>query len=363
MNVPDSVIGADLPAFYCPLDSAIHGNMEELERAAILWADSVGLYPNETERAWGIATHSADFSCRIAPCGRDEAVLLFIKWNLWAFALDDAHDMQGEDMSTTSRLVDLSAKVVRSLESPGCAYVNFGAQQAAFDDLIACTWSMLTPFQLRRFTEGLRDWLLGAVWQASCAERAIVPNLNEYLSIRPSINGTRFSLTFSEIANNINIDPDIHYSQPVQVITDIAGFIVSCDNDLFSYTKENNEIAANIIKIISYRNRCFPMEAMKEAVAIRDHAMILFIKLREQLGKLSNPELDRYLESLEYYISGSIRWMSMAPRYASPRNQHNLPVLDARYRIIYRDAPTTASTDPSSIPTIAYWQLVLEGFS
>lgn len=88
-----SRIGRPLPAFHCPLDTGlVHPRAKELEALAIDWLDSRGIHTDPVERAWSLATHSADFSCRIVPHGDDTALLLFIEWNYWANAVDDWQD-------------------------------------------------------------------------------------------------------------------------------------------------------------------------------------------------------------------------------------------------------------------------------
>ncbi|MFF7415421.1 terpene synthase family protein [Streptomyces lydicus] len=357
-----SRIGWQLPPFYCPINESLsHPKAAELEQRAIAWIDRFGLYPNETERAWGLATHSADFSCRIIPYGAVEPLLLFIEWNYWANAVDDWHDSDSVG-TRTSGIVDHATRLIRSLEAPGSALLDPGPLTTALNDLVTRTRAMLTPLQLRRFTEGTRDWLLGATWQTANAERGTMPTLNDFAAMRMSVNGTRFTLTWCDIANAIHVPSEVLYSAPVQALTDAAGFIVACDNDLFSYNKEDHQEPweQNLVNVVAQHHGCSPKQALPASVAIRDRAMTLFLRLSEQLARDACPELRRYLISLGHYISGCIEWQNVAPRYASPRNRHELPVPGATYGITWRDAPSDASTEPLPIPAIAWWWEQLE---
>ncbi|MEV4871976.1 hypothetical protein [Streptomyces syringium] len=352
-----SAIGWRLPPFYCPIDAAIHPRADQLEERAIAWLDAMGIFRDGTERAWSIATHSTDFSCRMIPYGKDEPLLLFIEWNHWAFALDDFwHDTGSADIRT-SRIVDLNARISRCLEAPGSAMLGSSPFAAALEDLASRTRALATPVQLRRVAEGMRDWLFGAAWQVSNVERGIMPTLSDYVALRPSINGTRFSLAWSEIASGIEIPDGELYSAPVQALTDAAGFIVSCDNDLFSYAKEDNQETTdqNIVNVLAHQDGSPPDKALGEALAIRDRAMTLFLDLRDQIARDADPELRRYLEALGHYIAGCIRWMNAAPRYASPRNRHELPVPGATYGITWRDTPSDPGTGPLPIASAAWW--------
>ncbi len=352
-----SAIGWRLPPFYCPIEPAVHPRAGQLEQRAIAWLDSRGIFGNARDRAWSIATHSTDFSCRIIPYGDDEPLLLFIEWNHWAFALDDiCHDTGAADIRTAT-IVDLNARIARCLEAPGSGMLGSSPFDAALEDLAARTRAMTTPVQLRRVTEGLRDWLFGAAWQVSNVERGVMPSLSDYVAMRPSINGTRFSLSWSEIASGIRIPDHELYSAPVQALTEAAGFIVSCDNDLFSYAKEDSQETTdqNIVNVLAHERRCPAEQALEEALVIRDRAMTLFLDLRAQIARNAGLHLRRYLEALGHYISGCIRWMDAAPRYASPRNRYDLPVPGATYGITWRDSPRDTGTEPLPIASAAWW--------
>lgn len=350
-------IGWRLPPFYCPIEPAVHPRRAELEERAVAWLDRSGIFRDATERAWSIATHSTDFSCRMIPHGRDEPLLLFIEWNHWAFALDDLwHDTGAADIKT-ARIVDLNARISRCLEAPGSAMLGTSPFDRALEDLAARTRALAGPVQLRRVAEGMRDWLFGAAWQVSNIERRVMPTLSDYVALRPSINGTRFSLAWNQIASGIEVPDEELSAPPVQALTEAAGFIVSCDNDLFSYAKEDDHetMDQNLVNVLAYHNGTSLTRALTEAVAIRDRSMTLFLALRDRLARTAGPQLARYLEALGHYIAGCIRWMNDAPRYASPRNRHPLPVPGATYGITWRDTPSDPRTDPLPIPSAAWW--------
>ncbi|MEU9147368.1 hypothetical protein [Streptomyces sp. NPDC048349] len=358
-----SRIGWQLPPFYCPFNEGlIHPKAAELEERATQWIDDFGIYPDATERAWGLATHSADFTSRIIPYGDVEPVLLFIEWNYWANAVDDWQD-SGSTATRTADIADHSMRLVRSIEAPGSGLLPPGPLTEALEDLVARTRALLTPFQLRRFTEGTRDWLFGAGWQTSNAERGVMPSLNDFAAMRMSVNGTRFTLTWCDAANGIRVPAEVLYSPSVQALTDAAGFIVSCDNDLYSYNKEDHQEPweQNLLNVVARHHGCTPREALVPAVALRDRAMTLFVRLREQLAGGADEQLGRYLDSLGHYVSGCIEWQNLAPRYASPRNRNELPVEGASYEITWRDTPSDPSLEPLPIPAIAWWWQQLDG--
>ncbi|MFG2287647.1 hypothetical protein ACGFOU_16510 [Streptomyces sp. NPDC048595] len=356
-----SRIGWRLPPFFCPFNAWLHAEAKEIERRALTWIDDFGIYPDATERAWGLATHSADFSCRIIPFGDMEHVLTFTLWNYWANAIDDWQDA-GHATTSTADITDHGARLARALETPGSALLPPGPLTTALDDLVTRTHDLLTPFQLRRFTEGARDWLIGAGWRTANAEHGRMPSLNDYAGLGALANGTRFSLTWSDAANGTRLAPDTLYAAPVQALTDAAGFIVSADNDLFSYNKDDDQEPweQNLINVLAHERGRTPREALAEAVALRDRVMTLFVRLRAQLTRDADGPLRRYLDALEHYIAGSIAWQDGAPRYASPRNRNELPVEGASFGAVWSDTPSVPSTEPPPLPALAWWWRQLE---
>ncbi|MER6319512.1 hypothetical protein ABT237_38050 [Streptomyces sp. NPDC001581] len=358
-----SRLGARLPSFYCPLErDLLHPEAKQVEARAVAWLDAFGLYPDPVERAWGLATHSADFSCRIIPDGNVEALLLFTEWNYWANAVDDWQD-SGSDEVGTRAVVEHGARLLRTIEDPGASVLPEGTMTRALLDLVHRTHDLLTPYELRRFVEGTRDWLLGAAWRAAQAEAGTMPGLNDFVAMGPLANGTRFSLTWSDVARGDRLPADVLCSPALTALTDAAGFVVSADNDLFSYDKDDHlePREVNLVNVLAHQENCSPAEAVPLAVALRDRVMVLFTRLRAQLeddagaADGTDGELRRHLAALGHYVAGSIAWQSRAPRYASPRNRHELPLAEARVALRYADAPSVGGTEPPEVPALASW--------
>ncbi|MBT2480060.1 hypothetical protein J7E94_17875 [Streptomyces sp. ISL-94] len=346
-----------MPSFYCPLErDLVHPEAKQVEARAVEWLDAFGLYPDPVERAWGLATHSADFSCRIIPDGDVDALLLFTEWNYWANAVDDWQD-SGSDEVGTGAVVEHGVRLLRTIEDPGAGVLPDGPMTRALVDLVRRTQAMLTPHELRRFVEGTRDWLLGAAWRAAQAEAGIMPGLNDFVAMGPLANGTRFSLTWSDVARADRLPPDVLHSPTLTALTDAAGFIVSADNDLFSYDKDDHlePREVNLINVLAHHENCSPAEAVPLAVALRDRVMVLFTRLRAQVEDGADEELRRHLAALCHYVAGSIAWQTRAPRYASPRNRYELPLAEARFEVRFADAPSVAGIEPPEIPALASW--------
>jgi hypothetical protein len=146
------------------------------------------------------------------------------------------------------------------------------------------------------------------------------------------------------------------------VVTEAAGFIVSADNDLFSYDKDDDQEPweQNLVNVLAHERGCSPAEAVPAAVALRDQVMGFLVRLRAQLARDADDRLSRYLDSLGHYVAGSIEWQSRAPRYASPRNRNELPVPGARFDVMWREEPAGPDSSTPPLPAFAWWWEQLE---
>jgi hypothetical protein len=65
----------ELPPLFCPLESAIHPRVRQVEKRAEEWIRDSGMCATAEEEAWVVATHSGDFYARFAPTADDDRLL------------------------------------------------------------------------------------------------------------------------------------------------------------------------------------------------------------------------------------------------------------------------------------------------
>lgn len=83
-----SVTAVELPPAWCPLESAVHPRVREVERRAEDWIRDSGMCADDHERAWAVATYSTDFYARFAPGADDDRLPATALWVYWGFAFD-----------------------------------------------------------------------------------------------------------------------------------------------------------------------------------------------------------------------------------------------------------------------------------
>jgi hypothetical protein len=340
--------------FYCPIEPALHPRAASIEQRAIDWMDQTGLYRDERERAWGIATHAAELACRVLPTCPEDKAWLFGAWNYWSFALGDR--LEDEREPSARSVADFTVHLLRTLEEPG--YRPPGSRCGeALADLVDRTRGSTTTVQFRRLADGARDWLLAASWRAANAARHASPALDDFAAMVPSLAAVRFFAAWLEIAEGTEVPAKTRWASGVQALTSAAGFVVGCDNDLAGYLagQAGASRGQNMLAVLMAHRHCSAAEAMTETISIRDRVMTRFLGLRNRLAKGATPGLRRYLKGLGHYVRGCLDWMNTAPRYGGPHRPQVLPMPGAGLNLAVSRFPADLATEPPGIAPIDRW--------
>ncbi|PJM97977.1 hypothetical protein CG740_38020 [Streptomyces sp. CB01201] len=305
----------ELPAFYCPVEPAIHPRAAALEAQALTWIDSMGLCAGPEERDRMLGSNAAEAVCRISPHAENEDLLLIsVLWHYWGFSIDEQH----EGTLRSVDLIDLAARLMGCLEAPGSRLLGDNPHAYALEDIVRRIAQACPVTQVHRFENGLRRWLLGVLWETANRERKIIPTLDEFLVQRLSTSGGAPVFALTEIVNGMELDGHVVDSPRVRTAVEAVTLVTSLDNDLYSYAKEHHvahEAAQDAVTVMARHYRCDIPRAVDHVVALRDQAMELFLRLRRSLLDHAEPALARFLDDLGHAIRANIDWSATAPRY------------------------------------------------
>ncbi|MEB3366687.1 terpene synthase family protein [Saccharopolyspora mangrovi] len=340
-----------LPPFYCPVDPAVHPQVDAIEKRAISWIDELGMYEDEKRRRHVLKTNSAEFFSRFAPNGTDENVLLAAKWVYWGFAFDDVRCDEGPLSDNPGAFVQMAGRVQRVLEAPQSLDAPEDPYLRALHDFGLSLRRQATPTQVRRFIDAHRAWLHGVAWQIGNQAHGIMPPLNDYLAMRLGSCGGFPTMALLEIANEAEV-PAAEMDHPaVRAASEAAVLTAGLDNDLHSYRREQRDRHAdqNIITVLTHHEGISVDEALTSAVGLRDRIMHVFLRLNEQLLPDASSELRTYLTCLAAGIRGNIDWALRVPRYTT---EHE-PAVDEHPG--FSAVPSNPDPVAPPIPTIAWW--------
>ncbi|NHD15705.1 hypothetical protein G9447_02425 [Actinopolyspora sp. BKK1] len=347
-----------MPPFYCPIEPALHPEVDMIEKRAIAWIDKVGIYDDEAQRSRVIGTNSAEFFSRFAPGGIDDNVLLAAQWVYWGFAFDDVRCDRGPLSDRPDRFVQVAGRVQRVLEAPHSVDTAEDPYLGALHDIGLTMRELATPTQVRRFIDAHRAWLHAVAWQIGNQARNEMPGLDDYITMRLGSCGGFPTMALLEIGNGAEV-PDSEMDHPtVRAATEAALLTAGLDNDLHSYRRElqQQHTDQNIINVLIRHEGHDLQRALLEAVGLRDRIMQLYLRLHAQLLPQASDALRTYLTCLGRGIRGNIDWALRVPRYtdstppeaSAPEAQHRRPTCT--------DTPSDDTAGPpSAVPSIAWW--------
>jgi hypothetical protein len=347
-----SLTDVELPPLFCPMDSAIHPRVRDVETRAQEWVRTSGMGTAD-ELRWVAASHSTDFYARFAPRADPERLLATALWVYWGFAFDDARCDNGPLSGNPAAFNALAGQVQRAVEAPSAPDVA-EPFVPALQDIVSRFRSFGTPTQVRRFAVAHRAWLSGVSWQIGNAARAHMPDLDEFFAMRLLSSGGEPTFAMLELATGREVPATEMHRPAVRALTEMAIMVAALDNDRHSLRKElvRGHTGQNIYGVLTRHHDLTLQDAVDEAARLRDRVLLRFLHVYERTCRGAGPELADYLQGLSYGIRGNAEWGLRVPRYLSlgqtPDGLDDLAVEWAQQ-------PADSNRAALPLPSVAWW--------
>ncbi|MFI6638191.1 terpene synthase family protein [Streptomyces sp. NPDC050504] len=335
--------------FYCPVPTAVHPSARVLNDMTVHWMLRQKLDTDELQRKRLARVDFGGLTAYTMPYGKLERLSFMAKFHAVLFSLDDG--VCDEGFATADTMARETSRIVRGIEAPAVRLTDESPHGAALRALRLELERFATRQQLRRWTDAMRVYTSGLVWEASCRRSPGLPSLDDYVTLWMRAIGMAPSTAMIEVMAGYEV-PDHDMEDPrVRALTEITWTLVSWDNDLYSRNKEllRADDNLNLIDVLSEELSCDPHDALERAVEMRDRVMVLFLRLRDQVLRYASDELRRYIKGLGQFIRGHLDWASRCPRYSLPASPITAPDQ------WWKQRPADDSREPLPIPTIAWW--------
>ncbi|GAA2276803.1 hypothetical protein GCM10010145_57140 [Streptomyces ruber] len=344
---------ADFPPHWCPLESAVHPRVRQVEERAEAWIGDSGMCASEEERAWAVASRGTEFFARFAPdAADDERLLAGSLWVYFGFAFDDARCDAGPLSSRPAQFTALAGRIQRAFEAPGADMAD-ERFAAPLQDIARRFRALGTPSQVRRFAHAQRAWLSGVSWQIGNQAVGRMPGLDEYLAMRLLASGGEPTFALLELATGQEV-PEAEMQRPaVRALTELAVMVAALDNDRHSLHKEFSRDVAdqNVYTVLTQHGALSLPEAVREATRLRDRMLLRFLRLYDRVRPRASAALGTYLQGLRYGMRGNIEWALRVPRYLGPDSggEGGSPPR-------WAESPADSSPHaPEGLPSVAWW--------
>lgn len=344
-------LGQPLPTmpFYCPVPSVVHPSAQAFNDMTVRWMLQQSLDADDHQRRRLALCDFGGLTASTMPYGQPGPLALMARFHAVLFSFDDG--VCDETYVTADSLARETARIVRAVEAPTAHRPDESPHAAALRSLRLELERYASRRQIRRWTDAMRVYTSGLVWEAAWRRKPELPSLDDYVTLWMRAIGMAPSTAMIEIVAGYSIPDDDLEDPRVRALTEITWTLVSWDNDLYSRNKEllRADDDLNLIDVLCQELGCDPHHALQQAVAMRDRVMVLFLRLRDQVIEDAGSELRRYVQGLGQFIRGHLDWASVCPRYSVPSASEGKP--DGWWK----QRPADDSFEPLPLPTISWW--------
>lgn len=312
-----------LPRFYCPFPPEIHPQVEEIHQHTLLWATHHRLLQKEVAIHRFNTSRFAWLAARTYPRTSFEKLALTNDFFTWLFMLDDQFDDSnfGRQFARMEQIVDSLLAVLditrigKSLQSKPLQ----GPVAEALQELWARALPLTTPQWQQRFVHHLRDYLDAYLWEIGNRVSDETPDIALYIEKRQDAGAMRLALDYIDLAEHVDLPPEIYKSSPVQTLLLITNNVVCWQNDIVSVEKEMaHGDHSNLVLVLQKAHKC----SLQEAVFLANDLITREIKLLESLAEAippllpdHQPDLQKYLAGARSWIRGNLDWSLESYRY------------------------------------------------
>jgi hypothetical protein len=338
-----------VPPIYSPFVPAIHPRHAAIDARTAAWAEEFRIGSAELRRKL-VAQDIGTFAARILPEGNEEAIGILADFVLWLFGVDDGHCEEGALGGNPGGLVAELSRLLRVAQNPEAPMMSGDPLAEGLRDLRRRMDAHASPAQVTRWVDTLREYFLSVVWEASHRSQGTVPDLNDYTLMRLYDGATSVVLPMLEIGHGYDLAPDERDATAVRGLAEMAYFVITWDNDIFSFHKESRSprYYLNVLRVLEHEYGYDAEKALQVAIAQRDRVLSLFLRVREKVSRDASPRLRQYLVSLGDFIRAAQDWGISSLRYTTPEDPADLPA-------VFSDTPCDDSLDPLPIPAVAWW--------
>ncbi|MGW6333069.1 terpene synthase family protein [Nocardia rhamnosiphila] len=351
-RAPIDVIGPDFPGFYCPFETKRHPAAEEVQLDTIAWARRVELGGGNPQHSDAYASVGSLGACLWYPDAPRNRVQSGAQISAWTIMMDDLTDSPTPTGRIERSPAEMFARLVRISEVPSCALLPGDNVADALVDIVHQLQTWADPTQMRWFSQAVRQWLLGELWEQDVRRIGLPLTLNDYLIPRNWSMNTMFAATVGAMSVGLSSRelPDHVLDSPVvRAATEAAMTLVVIDNERYSYAKTviQGDSHIDLFRLVRQERKDMSFtDAVVEVIAIRDRIMQLYIRLREQMWPSAGNGLRQYLKNLEYLVSGNIEFGREAARFRTAGTT-TAPRITT--------TPSDNRPDPLPLPSVRWW--------
>jgi germacradienol/geosmin synthase len=194
-------------------------------------------------------------------------------------------------------------------------------------DLWSRTAGSVSANARRQFRRAIQDMTESWLWELANQIQNRIPDPVDYVEMRRKTFGSDLTMSLSRLAHGDEIPPGIFHTRPVRGLENSAADYACFTNDIFSYQKEI-EVEGEIHNCVLVIQRFLDLDK-PQAVEIVNNLMTARMQQFEHtvatelpvlvkdygLDAKAQEKLSRYVEKLQQWMCGVLRWHLAVDRY------------------------------------------------
>ncbi|HET7477930.1 MAG TPA: hypothetical protein VFJ72_00300 [Rubrobacteraceae bacterium] len=278
---------------------------------------SFGTFKDEADYRRFHATRIGRLAARFHPDASLRVLQLVSNWYGWMFLRDDQRD-ESELGERPEQLAASNARFLEILEGSKPVSEEVPLAHSLWD----LRRRVLTEAPAREWMEQLiasiGEHFDSTVWEATNRSRGVIPDMDNYIRMRPVTGGLNVDTQFIEIAEHTHLSPEVRNHPILQTLTRTSNNAVCWANDIFSLHKEIERDVHNLVLVLQRAEGLTLQQAIDRAAEMHNAEVRTFIDSAAQLrslGEQPDENLERFVGVLQTRMRGFVDWANESGRY------------------------------------------------
>ncbi len=326
-----------LPKFYMPFSTTVNPNLDNARKHSKEWARQMGMLESlpGIPDAFIWNDHKFDVAdvalcgAMIHPNGSEPELNLTACWLVWGTYADDyfpaiysnQRDLIG------AKLFNSRMGLFMPLDDSTPPAIPTNPVERGLADIWSRTAGPMSSTARAEFRRAIQDMTDSWVWELANQTQNRIPDPIDYIEMRRKTFGSDLTMSLSRLSQGGEIPMEIYYSRPMRSLENAAADFACFTNDVFSYQKEiefegeihnvvlvvQNFLGCDIPQGVEVVNNLMTARAQQFQHIVATELPTLFDDF--ELDESTRKKLLGYIEKLEQWMAGVLRWHIAVDRY------------------------------------------------
>jgi germacradienol/geosmin synthase len=337
-HVPYQAVGpVKLPKFYMPFSTSLNPNLDAARKHSKEWARRMGMLDSLPGIPDAFIWNDRKFDAAdvplcgalIHPKGSAHELNLTACWLVWGTYADDYFPaIYGNNRDLAgAKVLNARLSAFMPLDDSTPPAVPTNPVERGLADIWSRTAGPMSLTARTLFRRAIQDMTDSWVWELATLIQNRIPDPIDYIEMRRKTFGSDVTMSLSRLSQGSEIPREIYHTRLMRSLENSATDVSSFTNDIFSYQKEiefEGEILNCVLVVQNFLNCDVPqaVEIVNNLITARAQQFqhIVATELPAlfddfNLDESSRKKLLGYVEKLENWMCGILRWHIAIDRY------------------------------------------------